>query len=64
MNKLETIQKMYEINEAIQENDMAKVVILSGITDEMIEEMTMPEIFEATSVRLYDMMKTVGIVSD
>jgi hypothetical protein len=62
MNKIETIQRMYEISEAIQENDMAKVVILSGITDEMIEEMTMPEIFEATTVRLYDMMKAVGIV--
>lgn len=63
MNKIETIQRMYEISEAIQENDMAKVVILSGITDEMIEEMTMPEIFQATTVRLYDMMKTVGIIN-
>lgn len=61
MNKLETMQRICEINEAIQANKISDVVLLSGLTMEMVEEMTMPEVFEAVSVRLNDMMKSVGL---
>ena len=55
------MQRICEINEAIQSNKISDVVLLSGLTMEMVEEMTMPEVFEAVSVRLNDMMKSVGI---
>jgi hypothetical protein len=61
MNKLQIMQRIYEMNEAFNAGRIADLVLLSGLTENMVQHMSMEEVMEAVSVRLADMMKTVGM---
>lgn len=55
--KLEMLDKAYKINKAVETNTISDLIVLVGLTDELIAGLSIEEIMEATQVRLYDFTK-------
>lgn len=52
--RLDRMTKAYQIYEAFERQDLAKVAMILGMTPEMCEPMTGQEILDAITVRMHD----------
>lgn len=57
MNKLELFEKLFKVNNAINDRDYKQLAYALGLTDEIIKEMTILDISDAINVRLSDLTK-------
>jgi hypothetical protein len=57
MNRIELLSQMAKVNAALNANDYGQMALALGMTKAMVEEMSIPEIIDAMTVRLADLNK-------
>jgi hypothetical protein len=57
MNKLELMDKVVNVNKAVESGELSAIALALGITPAMSEQMTVRDIVEAMTVRLADLNK-------
>ena len=57
MTKLELLDKIINVNKAVESGELSAIAIALGITPEMSEDMTIQEILQSLTVRLSDLNK-------
>jgi len=57
MNKIELLSAMAKVNSALNTNDYGQLALALGMTKAMVEEMSIPEIIDAMTVRMSDLNK-------
>jgi hypothetical protein len=57
VSKLELLDKIVNVNKAVQSGELSAIALALGITPEMTETMSIQDIMQAMTVRLADLNK-------
>jgi hypothetical protein len=57
MTKLELLDKIVNVNKAVESGELSSIALALGITPEMSESMSIQDIMQAMTVRLADLNK-------
>lgn len=57
MSKLELLDKIINVNKAVESGELSAIALALGITPAMSEQMSIKDIMEAMTVRLSDLNK-------
>lgn len=55
MNKIKLLGTLAKVNKALENNDYGQLALALGMSEAMVEEMTLEDIFAAMTVRMADL---------
>lgn len=61
MSRLQAIDIMFKYNTAAERDDFIGMCLLTGLTEEMVESMSLEEVLQTMSVRLADIARLAGM---
>lgn len=59
ISTFKALRMMSRVNAALENDDYAELALALGMTPEMIEQMSIVEVFEAMTVRMSDLTKAI-----
>lgn len=64
MNAIVRLAKARELAKALESEDMEKLCKMTGMDDPMFDALPATELMEILTVRLYNLMKEIGVIED
>jgi hypothetical protein len=61
MDKLEALSRVFTFSAAFDERNFQKMADAAGLSKELTDTMTVPEIMDALLVRIHDLAKIAGV---
>lgn len=64
MNAIERLTAARELAKALESEDMTKLCKLTGMDSPMFDDLPVEELMQILTVRLYNLMKEIGVIED